>query len=144
MNILFLDIDGVLVHHSYNPTPGTGLLDHMDPKCVKIINDLCKDLGLVVVVHSTWVHVDPPEHIMARLKEAGFELHHLHHDWVCNSTRDKSAAIASWILKHPEATAYLVIDDEKIGTHPQVQVFSGMFTKGIQLHHREKVVQYFS
>jgi hypothetical protein len=61
----------------------------------------------------------------------------LHPDWICNSTHDKNAAIAGWILKHPGVEKYMVIDDDRIGKHPQAFIYQGMFKGGISKYPTE-------
>ena len=130
MKVIFLDIDGVLVHHGFNPIPGK-LMDHMDPACVEQLNKAIVATQAKVVIHSTWVYVDKPEHIIQRLIEAGFDITNLHQQWICKSDRGKSIAISNWLKEHIDVKRYVVIDDERIGQHPQVHIYAGMFKNGL-------------
>jgi hypothetical protein len=140
--IIFLDFDGVIAHSRCKTH--NGIIDHFSPNCVKRVIRLAEEAGARIVVHSTWVHVDSKEHILERMTEANqYFTAYLHPDWVCNDSRDKSVAVAIWLLNHPDVKEYLVIDDERIGKHPQVLISAGQFKGGIQDYHVQEGLKIF-
>jgi hypothetical protein len=142
--ILFLDLDGVLVHVQHFPSKKEGVIvvEDFDPKCVDRLNKVIETTGASVVIHSTWIWVDSKEKIFNKLEESGFKfMNKIHRDWAALDHRDKHTAIAMWLLKHPEVKEYVVLDDEKIGDHPQVKIFDGWFNKGLQDTHVEELIK---
>lgn len=138
--IIFLDFDGV-VSNSKCLKPfldKKGLLkgDVLDPACCARINRLISITHAKVVIHSSWVHIDTPGYIITKLREADFNIHSLHEDWICNNSLDKLAAITGWLIKHDKLMSkFIVIDDDKIGNLPQVQIINGWTLGGIQDNH---------
>lgn len=73
--IIFLDFDGVLNNQLYfirvreekKYDPG-----ELDNRCVKLLNDLCKETGAKVVITSTWRLGRSIEELEAILKKSGF------------------------------------------------------------------------
>ena len=59
LNVIFLDIDGVLNHHLWyegadRDKEETSNERHLDPSKIELINQLCKDANCKVVISSTW------------------------------------------------------------------------------------------
>lgn len=88
MKIIFLDIDGVFNSSDYGESEfyllsTAGLSDaeimlthhhhHLDPKAIKLFNDLVKRSGAEVVLSSTWRGRYSPEEMTAMLKDRGAE-----------------------------------------------------------------------
>jgi hypothetical protein len=141
--VIFLDIDGVICHLKYKPTWTGGVIEDFDPRCVSRIVKAIKEIGAKVVIHSTWVFTDKPEEIKKRFKDAGFPIVYLHNDWLCNYSKNKNEAIKKWLDIHMDTKTYVVVDDDTIGTHPQVKVVDGIFQRGFQDKHLAELVKAF-
>lgn len=119
MNVIFLDIDGVLTTArtciAYESSVHT-----LDPVAVRMIASLCKNSNMRICITSSW-------RIENRLR-ADFVLALGYHggmplipyliqgdDWctpVLGDERDRSAEITAWLESHPETHIKLIIDDE--------------------------------
>lgn len=136
-NIIFLDFDGVIVHAGVSRAG-----NEMDPACVLRISMAAYLTKAKIAVHSTWVHLDQPDYILGKLKAAGMMMEYLHEDWICKvESQVKTEAISAWLLAHPEVKKYVVVDDEKMGDHPLVQIRDGWLKGGIQNEHIDEIVK---
>jgi hypothetical protein len=134
-NIIFLDFDGVIVHSEMGKKG-------MDRVCVLRVNQAAYLTKAKIAVHSTWVYVNSKDSLFDMLKEAGLMVEYLHKDWICYSEmREKPDAISTWLVAHPEVKKYVVVDDEKMGDHPLVQIRDGWLNGGIQNGHIEEIVR---
>lgn len=52
--IIFLDIDGVLNSVSFRPLDPKGLADWLDPRNVRVLNELIRSTGADLVISSSW------------------------------------------------------------------------------------------
>lgn len=112
VKILFLDFDGVILH--YRTLLASEHMGHSnadpDPMLCALIRRAC-ELGLRIVVSSTWRSMDQP----CRMKLAqGGLLKFLHKDWrtADNGAENRSKEIAEWLAAHPEVTDYRIADDD--------------------------------
>lgn len=119
MKIIFLDIDGVLcTSRSHLSKHGKGIMDEWDDVGALAIYRACKfGENVKIVVSSTWRKFclnpyDNSDILGVRL--AQFNLtQFLHTDWrtkELDSIRGKE--IAKWMEDHPEATDYIILDDD--------------------------------
>lgn len=124
--IIFLDIDGVLLPFgSYNWDISKVLrkpynyLDRMiaRTKLTALDNYFPSDKNQVVLI-STWRHLFPNAFLLKYLEGIGLG-DVLHTDWIAkHSERHQSAKsvdIQMWLLKHPDVTDWIIIDDEDQG-----------------------------
>lgn len=110
MNIIFLDIDGVLhtdaSYLKYNQMINIG--------SVRLINKIATDYNCKIVLSSTWrLNCDAIE-INSYLALMGFSAGLLHTDF---KTRDalpehRGELIQEWLNNHKEVEKYLIIDDD--------------------------------
>lgn len=114
MKYIFLDMDGVVVTNRSN-VGYQGIQSRADPCAVDMINQLCANAGAKIVVSSMWrKHFDEPA-MFQILKAMGFREEHLL--WpgdfytvaLYNSIR--GIEINEWLSRHPEATHYVILDD---------------------------------
>ena len=134
-NIIFLDFDGIIVHSDSGPK-------EMDRACVLRINQAAELTKSKIAIHSTWIYVREAGLVQNLLQAAGLKVEYLHKDFVCISEMgEKPDAISTWLLAHPEVKNYVVLDDELIDGHPQVQILQGWLNGGIQEKHIEEIVK---
>jgi hypothetical protein len=113
--ILFLDIDGVLnskIYYKYIYKPEKGW-SRFDPYCVVLIKRLIEEFSLRIVITSSWRN-GIVDRLMKELEENDL-IFHLHKDWhtpILRSAR-RGDEIKLWLDSHPEATEYLIIDDNE-------------------------------
>lgn len=110
MKVLFLDVDGVLNNNDdFKGARSTFVI--CDTKVDRLIR-LIKELGLKVVLSSTWrtsvAHVE-------YLKDKGvISPLWMHDDWRTGEkwrSYVRGEEIQEWLDKHPEVTAYAILDD---------------------------------
>ena len=104
MKVIFLDIDGVLNSDS---TPNPRKFPYIvDKRLLARFQELAIKTGATVVLSSSW-RVDPVGRLAAKLYKVPF-------DDICPDTPDapRCEEIQSWLRQHPEATRYVVLDDD--------------------------------
>ena len=118
--VLFLDVDGVLNHRAvFVPGSGTAVLC---PEACRRLREFVGRVGCKVVLSSTWRMFRPGDRHHERLREHGV-FDNAHDDWrTVELPNDFSKSklifsrrgdeIAEWLSRHPEVTAYAIIDDD--------------------------------
>ena len=105
MKVIFLDVDGVL-----NCASDFTRIKHENGLClsqVKIdrLYTIQKATGASIVLSSTWrLHQDAMEYL--KLRKVEFL------DTTPFLMRQRGHEIESWLKKHPEATDYIILDDD--------------------------------
>ena len=57
LKLLYLDIDGVVLpQRAYLLPKQTTIVRIFDPCAVSILNEICKETGALIVLHSTWIY----------------------------------------------------------------------------------------
>jgi hypothetical protein len=144
MKILFLDIDGVLVHRYSGCEPGSLILTLWDQQCADRVMEICRRTGALIVVQSTWGWLHKEDEMRGFFKTYKFPDGMLHPDLLANVCRgNKPGSIRAWMDKHKgEFDKVVNIDDERedFGV-PSVTVSNGFIMGGIQSHHVEKAVK---
>jgi hypothetical protein len=154
MKVIFLDIDGVLVTwnslHRWgkleNPKSRTGSM--MEPKCVKILNEILAETGAYIVVSSSWRIGRTVEQLKNELSEAGVNVSTL-----IDKTPTKAYApgrgheISHWINEHwmgppDEITKFCIIDDEISDMDPfKHKVAHTSMEKGLTEVHKKQIIK---
>jgi hypothetical protein len=137
--IIFLDIDGVLVHLEYNPS-ARRLRQDFDPKCVAVLNRLVKETGAKIVISSTWRHLYPLAKLRDIFEEAGFTGEII---GVTPIIINRGDEILKWIQDNNYEGHYLVIDDDVFDIEPYkdipheniIHVKDGFETGGLKEEH---------
>lgn len=113
MNIIFLDVDGVL--NMYGSSYRTFMKpwgQHIEPHIVQRLNYICENVkDLKIVISSSWRSV--MEDLEKQIKEQGFK----YWDKVIDKTPDlnfRGEEIKKWIDINSFNGKYLVLDDEKV------------------------------
>ncbi len=142
--IIFLDIDGVLVHLTYNPS-GRKLRQDFDPECIAVLNQLVKKTEAQIVISSTWRHHHPLAELRDMFEEAGVI------GEIIGSTPmiiNRGDEILKWIQDNNYKDGYLVIDDDIFDITPYediprssiIHVKDGWATGGLQKKHIAGIV----
>jgi len=156
MKIVFLDVDGVLVHKGtfHRGRRDSGLWRHLgriDQKCIHRLIHILRLSGARVVVSSSWrLHSDE----MAALRKA-FEMYQtpLGEETIVGVTGvapvprglitdlPRPKEISQWLEDNGPVEAYVVIDDSPVPGHPQVRVDHGWERGGLQAFHVSAALQ---
>ena len=108
MRILFLDFDGVI----RVATQGGWVTDDDCQFCgerIKRVAWCCRELGAQVVVSSDWRNMENRGEIEKLLGSRLGGL--LHDDWMTPITGHRWNEIQAWLVRHPEVTEYVILDD---------------------------------
>jgi len=115
MNIIFLDIDGVLCtarsHMAYD-SPG-GQWSHWDTTACAMITNLCLKYDCRIVISSTWrMH---EKQLFERLEEHKLDVY-LHEDWstpvLHKLSCERGHEIEDWLKRHrTEYETFIILDD---------------------------------
>ena len=127
MNVLFLDIDGVLNHeHLYRARKASGEQwprheQWIDRACVVRLNRVVAATGARVVISSSWrCYLGGHEPVAAVLRECGFagdvidatpDLSGRPEGALIHRSVDRWDEIEAWLLAHPEVSRYVILDD---------------------------------
>lgn len=119
MNIIFLDIDGVIQSPRYCVAiDETGFLSAFEPAAMHFVRMLIKDAEAKIVISSSWrIGEGNPRHLKQLFRCCGFKDIALafHDDWNTIQLRHpmkRGAEIAEWLARHPEVENYLILDDD--------------------------------
>lgn len=114
--VVFLDFDGVLCtvrsHYAYAEA---GLMQHLDPIAVKLVERLCRKAGAEIVISSTWRQHHNEISMMAILMNAGMSKPPFHDDWSTPrrlSSGARGYEIKEWLDRHPLTPSYVILDDD--------------------------------
>lgn len=112
MKVLFLDIDGVLIHHK---SIRTYTAHKPDPECVKRLNEITDKTGAKIVVSSTWRRFDKIEEILkgwgVTAEIIGVTPDHFHESNIgLGQTRGKE--IHAWICERDDIERLVILDDD--------------------------------
>jgi len=145
MKILFLDIDGVInsyrTAHAMGQFPFTTTphdLVLFDLTAIKLIQRICDDGDIKIVLSSTWrIHQDA--------KQIGEDLRLPIIDATpikLGGTRGEE--IAMWLRDHPEVTQFVIVDDDSdILSNQQKRFVKTTTADGLQFHHYQKIRKLF-
>lgn len=120
INILFLDIDGVLNSVSYDRirTPDQG---NIDETRLPLIKQIILETSARIILSSSWrKHW---ERAPSLCDDIGRELNHLfaryglsiYDKTPCLPSEDRAEEIRAWLADHPEVKAYAILDDISFG-----------------------------
>jgi hypothetical protein len=146
LKVLFLDIDGVVL--SGQDLWNTGNNRYLPPEKIALIAEVCEKAGAVIVVSSTWRFSDDT---FGALQSLGLPLHP---DWRTAMPKmqgliwiaeGRGHEIADWLARHPETSAYAIVDDDSDMLPAQAAHFvQTPFEVGIQQSHADALVAILS
>lgn len=119
MNVIFLDMDGVLCTPRANVALGQkGVISYLDPVACQLLIQLIREFSATVVISSTW-RFDGKQRFCEKLKCAGWHeiVNAISLDEWCTPdlARVKNAKrgdeVAAW-LETREVENYLILDDD--------------------------------
>jgi hypothetical protein len=142
MKVIFLDIDGVmncqeemLAMLKQNPKNRSDVSLPSPTKC-KLLKQLVEETGAEIVLSSSWrLSLNAIQNIIDTFRPYGLRLDgftqecvsqikfkgtkyenikpkHTHKGWEGYYIEDRGAEIAYWLLRHPEVTNFVILDDE--------------------------------
>ncbi len=122
MNILFLDVDGVLNSVrsaiAFDGYPNTHNTDKFDDISVNLIRTICYKYDVKIVLSSTWRLFKGWEELRNQLQLPIIDkTPHLH------LSRNRGGEIQRWLDSHPEVTKYAIIDDDTDMLPHQMEYF---------------------
>ena len=141
MNIVFLDLDGVLVTmksmvEGFEKGLGTG---EPDPDAVARLIRLCRDESVRIVLSSSW---RVGSSILDRLANWGIERSSFHDDWRTIDLGDagiRGDEIAEWLSRHPEVEHFVILDDDDDFRADQLpHLVQSTFEEGFTEEHLEQ------
>ena len=118
MNVIFLDVDGVLNYTNWyysdrNPGNLNGEED-VDPQCIERVNKLCEETNSEIILSSDW-RID--DSAFSRLERAGLKKIldktpiPVFGNYGATYHFTRGEEIQMWLEWHPEVTNYVIIDD---------------------------------
>lgn len=123
--VLFLDIDGVVL--SGEELWGSHNNRYLPPHKMALVKEVCDRSGAIIVVSSTWRYSDETADM---LRHGGLALHT---DWRTDWRNDtqgsiiqgqrRGVEIGRWLARHPEITAYAIVDDDNDMLFEQLPYF---------------------
>jgi hypothetical protein len=145
MKILFLDIDGVINSYRtahamdgfpFDTTPES--LIKFDLTAIKLIQRICEDGDIKIVLSSTWrIHGD--------YKQIGEDLRLPIIDATpIKLSSNRGEEIQMWLDVHPEVIQYIIVDDDSDMLPKQQKRFvKTTMADGLQFHHYQKIRKLF-
>jgi len=144
MNIIFLDIDGVLVSSNHLLTNGRNR-EEFDPQCVLYLNELLQKTEAKIVISSNWRRI--------------YSLHELRYLFQKNNVLDRIIGVTPFFnlttMRGDEIQAYLthskdkisnfvIFDDEENMLNLSDHYIQTHFQVGIQKKDIEQAFQFFT
>ena len=145
MNILFLDIDGVLnslasviaIGQSYPAEDVKQVV--LDPVAVGLLKAMCKECDFHIYVHSTWSQGRDAQYFRQLFEHYGFKaaiLDRVH-------TRDERAIRIQQARQHYRPERYIILDDADMRKEFGEDFFFIDNRNGLRWEHYEKVLMRF-
>lgn len=146
MNVIFLDIDGVIQSPRYCVAINeTGWLSAFEPAAMHMSRNLIRDAKAKIVISSSWRigHKESRE-LKQIFRCCGFKeiSNAFHSDWRTKELPRPSCRgdeIAEWLSRNPEIENYLILDDDADMLESQKENFVQTCSQnGILLSHYDK------
>lgn len=122
MNVIFLDIDGVLTNARTCIAYNESVMRTLDPVAVKILATICKNSSSKICITSEWRIATPKreDFVLNFAYNGGLPL--IKHLIMGESWRtpilknlDRELEIKAWLESHPDVGNKVIIDDDFIG-----------------------------
>ncbi|GAB3546380.1 HAD domain-containing protein [Spirosoma fluminis] len=138
MNVIFLDIDGVLNSELFylssiqekkkqlrKKAKSEDIewreyhLEQIDPKSVGLLNSIIEKTDAKVVLSSSWRKSNSKEYMQSLLEEQGFKGELIDRTPIGDGQRGKE--IDAWLAVNPRIERYVILDDDSDMTEHQLQ-----------------------
>lgn len=139
MNVIFLDIDGVIQSPRYCVAINeTGLLSAFEPAAMHMVQRLIIEANAKIVISSSWRIGSTDRQLKHLFRCCGFKSIAMafHSDWqtkqIGGFSSKRGDEIAEWLSRHSEVERYLILDDdsdmleEQQGSFVQTDSMNGM------------------
>ena len=130
MNIIFLDIDGVIQSPRYCVAiDETGWLSAFEPAAMHMVQRLALDAKAQIVISSSWRIGATDRQLKQLFRCCGFKqiATSFHGDWQTKQINGFSSKrgheIAEWLSRHPEVERYVILDDDSDMLPEQAESF---------------------
>lgn len=111
MDVLFLDVDGVLNWDDLRR--GSPSCDVVSQEAIERIRDLCEKFDLSIIVSSTWRrYPDLMEILEKGLIKSCLRIWDTTPTDLDTCNRGRGVYISKWLENHGDVTSYIIIDDD--------------------------------
>lgn len=147
MNVIFLDIDGVIQSPRYCVAiDETGWLSAFEPAAMHMVQRLVIDAKAKIVISSSWrIGHDDSRQLKQLFRCCGFKRisNSFHDDWktkeIGGFSTKRGNEIAEWLERHPEVENYIILDDDSDMLESQMENFVQTCSRnGMLLEHYDK------
>ncbi len=116
MNVIFLDVDGVLNSYKFAEKmreEGVDVFreDILNTKSLRLLKQLCEKSGAIIVLSSSWRRIpEARKNLVSQLQNFGLEIHSdTPHRGGCRGND-----ITGWFNRHPDISVehYVILDDD--------------------------------
>lgn len=157
MNIIFLDIDGVLNSKAWSESEtyksfGNSVLRHFDPRSVELLNRLVTETNAKVVISSSWRFLRSLQELNDIFRQVGFKTKlysftPIQNVYEAEKPGQRGMEIQEW-LNDPRRKnmdiKYAILDDVNDFLEPQQQYFFQTNPDiGLDTAITEQVIQFF-
>lgn len=148
MKVLFLDIDGVCNSRAYlyrlrAKNKKATLWYGIDPEAAKLVKEIIKATGCVVVLSSTWrLYADG----RAQVKREVCNFIDCTKDLQAGAKRghvERGIEVQEWLERHPAVEQYAIIDDDS-DFLPDQWLFSTTFNEGLTPEIAQAVIHHLN
>jgi len=158
MNIIFLDIDGVLNSKLWYDSKlcksfGTSVKRYFDPNCIQLLNDLIDKSSAKIVISSSWRILRTLQELQDIFISVGFEgtiigRTPISYSYDINNSISRGLEIQEWLndfkIKIQVSIKYAIIDDEDgFLENQKIYFFQTSPITGLDGSLKEKVINFF-
>lgn len=142
--VIFLDIDGVLNSMNFydrlkaEGVPASETHYVLDPKATDVLAKVVQSTGAWIVVSSTWrMHEKHMGYLTKHLQSFGLSIA----DVTPHLNTERGDEIKAWLEKHPDVTAYAILDDDSDMGDLMPHLVQTSFQTGLQRTHALKLME---
>ncbi len=149
MNVIFLDVDGVLNDHTTKAREPCGCIG-IDDKKVSVLQTIARLTDAKIVLTSTWKdgwEEDPDLssataiYLMNKLKRQGLRIIDK-----TDYTSERGKGIREWLARHPATIGWVVLDDDIFPDYQKCEILphlvkTSFFEGGLKKEHINPCVE---
>lgn len=148
MNILFLDIDGVMnssKHRAYLASIGIKemIMRSFDPEAVGAFNWLLNECDFYIVVSSSWRSNWTLPDLRKHFSEQGVEQIERIIDYTPKIYRKRGKEIQLWLDEHP-CHSFVILDDASDMLHLKTHLVQTDFENGLTMKEAKEIARRFN